>query len=126
MKGAYDDEIATALELIAEAGQVCAWHKEGELTLTDPNRPWLGGTPSEVIHNPSIVFVPATDGGSSFGLTKFKEGVPNFTTFGLMGAVGFEPKPGERVMRGTMPLVIVDVDALQPAEDVVLYVLSIE
>ncbi len=125
MIGAYDDEIETALELIAEAGQVCQWHKD-VITPTDPARPWLGGASVPVIHDTPIAFIPATDGASSFGMTKFKEGVANFTTFGLMGVPGFIPHAGDKVMRGGVPLVIVDIDTLQPAEEPVLYVLSIE
>jgi hypothetical protein len=125
--GVFDDEIATALELIKENGQVCDWHKDG-VVLVDPNRPWLGGNPIEDIRHPSICFVPATDGASGFGMTKFRAGgedVPSFSTFGLMGAVDFEPKLHDKVLRGGAPLVIVAIDELRPAEEVVLYVLSI-
>ena len=125
MIGAYDDEIATALELIAEAGQVCSWYKD-QPTGGDPDRPWIGHDNIPIIYQPSIVFIPATAGASSFGITKFKEGDADFSTFGLMGAVPFVPEPRDRVLRGTVPLVVVAVDKLQPAEDVLLYVLSIE
>ncbi len=123
--GQYDDEIATAQELIAEAGMMCEWTKE-IVAPTDPDRPWLGGEPTPLHYHPMIAFLPATDGASGFGMTKFKDGVANFSTYGLMGAVSFIPQVGDKLTRGNQPLVIVDIDELKPAEDVLLYVLSIE
>jgi hypothetical protein len=125
--GVFDDEIATALELIEENGQVCDWHKDA-VVLTDVNRPWLGGDSVEDVKHPSICFVPATDGASGFGMTKFRErgdDVPSFSTFGLMGAVDFEPELQDKVLRDGVPLVIVAIDKLQPNEQVLLYILSI-
>jgi hypothetical protein len=126
MDGVFDDEIATALELIEENGQVCDWHK-GEVTLADPDRPWLGGDAVPDIRQVSICFLPATDGASGFGLSKYRAGedVPAFSTFGLMGAVDFEPELHDKVMRGGTPLVIVAIDKLQPNEQTLLYILSI-
>jgi hypothetical protein len=127
MNGLFDDEIATALELIEENGQVCDWHKD-TVTLTDPTQPWLGGDSVPDVKHPSICFVPATDGASGFGLTKFRkpaDDVPSFSTFGLMGAVDFEPAINDKVMRGSEPLVIVAIDELKPNEQTLLYILSI-
>jgi hypothetical protein len=128
MIGVFDEEIATALELIEENGQVCDWHKD-TVTLTDPDRPWLGGDPVPDVRHPSICFVPATDTPSGFGLTKFRregaDDAPSFSTFGLMGPVDFEPQVADKVIRGGTPLVIVAIDKLQPNEQVLLYVLSI-
>jgi hypothetical protein len=126
MSGVFDDEVATALELIAENGQVCQWHKD-TTALADPQRPWLGGASVPDVKDVSICFVPATDGASGFGMTKFRqrEDVPAFGTYGLMGAVDFEPKVTDKVMRGGVPLVIVAIDELKPNEQTLLYVLSI-
>lgn len=124
--GAYDEDIATALELIQEAGQQCVWRKQ-TTTAVDPERPWLGGEDVPVDHQPFIAFVPATDASSGFGMTKFRQGsdVPTFSTFGLMGPQDFAPEVTDVVLRGGTPLVIAAIDALRPAEEVVLYVLSI-
>ncbi len=127
MIGAFDDEIETAQELIAENGQVCQWHKV-VTTLVDAERPWLGGEDVPTVHNPSICFLPATDGGSGFGITKFRnagDDIPSFSTFGLMGAVEFDPQVGDKVLRDGVPLVIVAIDTLAPAEDPILHILSI-
>jgi hypothetical protein len=126
MDGVFNDEIATALELIEENGQICDWHK-GPVVLTDPERPWLGGAEAVDVHHPSICFLPATDGNLGFGLSKLRKGedVPAFSTFGLMGAVDFDPKIGDKVLRGGTPLVIVAIDKLQPNEQILLYILSI-
>jgi hypothetical protein len=127
MNGVFDDEIQTALELIEENGQVCDWHKD-VTTLTDADRPWLGGDDVPDVKHPSICFIPATDGGSGFGMTRFRkagEDVPSFSTFGLMGAVDFEPELQDKVLREGEPLVIVAIDKLKPNEQTLLYILSI-
>lgn len=123
--GAYDDEIATVLELIEEAGQQCVWRKR----TTDPDeadRPWLGGDDDSTEYQPFIAFVPATDAGL-FGMTKFRQGedVPKFSTFGLMGPQEFTPEVGDVLLRDNVPQVLAAVDTLRPAEDAVLHVLSI-
>ena len=124
--GVFDGEIATALELIAEFGQVCQWHKD-PVALSDPDRPWLGGDSIVQVYSPSICFLPASDGASGFGMSKFRKGeeVPAFGTFGLMGAVAFEPQITDRVLRSGSPLVIVGIDTLKPNEQILLYILSI-
>jgi hypothetical protein len=124
--GAYDEDIAMALELIEEAGQQCVWRKQ-TTTPADPDRPWLGGVDTPVDHTPFIAFVPATDAPSGFGLTKFRQGedVPVFSTFGLMGAQAFEPEIADVLLRGGVPQVLAAVAEIRPAEEVVLYVLSI-
>ncbi len=125
MNGVFDEEIALALELIAENGMVCQWHKE-VVTLADPDQPWLGGASVPTVKTPSICFLPASDGGD-FGAIQLRKGddLPSFSTYGLMGAVDFEPLLGDKVMRGGEPLVIVAIDKLQPNEQVILYILSI-
>jgi len=125
MIGQYDRQIATALRLIAQYGMVCQWHKD-TLVLDDPTKPWQGGGGAPAVKTPSIVFIPATDGASGFGLSKFRDGeTQSFSTFGLMGAVDFEPLTTDSVYRDGQPLVISAVDVLKPNEQVVLYILSI-
>jgi hypothetical protein len=125
MDGVFDEEIEMALELIAENGQVCDWHKD-TTTLTDPDRPWLGGDTVPVVKQPSICFIPATDSGG-FGITKMRKDadVPAFSTYGLMGAVDFNPQVSDKVLRDGTPLVIVAIDKLKPNEQTLLYILSI-
>lgn len=124
--GVYDRSIETALRLIERYGIQCEW-RSGDVTPADPDRPWLGGERVPGVHNPFIAFVPATDGSSSFGLTKFREGseVEGFTTFGLMAPQDFEPQVTDRVTRDGSLLVIKAIDVLKPADVPVLYVLSI-
>jgi hypothetical protein len=127
MNGVFDDEIATALELIEENGEVCDWHKDA-VVLDDPDSPWLGGDSTPDVKHPSICFLPATDGASGFGITKFRrpgDDIPSFSTFGLMGAVDFKPEVTDKVLRGGQPLVIVAIDELKPNEQTLLYILSI-
>lgn len=126
MAGVFDDEIAMALELIAENGQVCDWYKQS-VELEDEDKPWLGGTNTPTKYTPSICFVPATSGDSGFGITKFRKDteVPEFTTYGLMGAVSFTPQVTDLVERNSQPLVIVSIDVLQPNEQIILYILGI-
>jgi hypothetical protein len=124
--GAYDDDIAAVREAIEEDGQLCQWVKQ-TIVLTDPEKPWLGGEPVEVTHNESIIFVPAS--GNMFGLTRYRAAIETgeFTTFGLMvPPKDFVPDLNDKVLRGGTLLVLVNLDTLRPAEDVVLYILSIK
>jgi hypothetical protein len=123
--GAYDDDIAAAREAIEEDGMLCQWRKQ-VVTPIDPDRPWAGSTTVEVVHEVPICFVPAS--GGMFGLTRYRAAIEagDFTTFGLMApSEGWEPELSDLVRRGGQPLVLRNLDALRPAEDVVLYILSI-
>ena len=125
--GYYDEDVATALELIEEAGVQCVWKKQST-TLDDADRPWLGGDDDPDSYDPFIAFIPATDTSSGFGLTKFRQGedVRDFSTFGLMGAQDFTPEVTDTLLRGGVAQTIVAVDEIKPADQVVLYILSIE
>jgi hypothetical protein len=124
--GVYDRQIETAKRLIARYGQQCQWYKD-TIVLDDPTRPYLGGGTTSVIKTPSIAFIPATDGASGFGISKFNDaqGTIDFSTFGLMGVQDFVPLTTDRVLRAGVPLVIKSVDVLAPNEQTVLYILSI-
>jgi hypothetical protein len=125
MQGAYDDDIAAAREAIAEDGMVCQWRKL-VVTPIDADKPWAGSTSAEVVHDAPICFVPAN--GNMFGLTRYRAAIEagEFTTFGLMAPPeGWVPELSDLVRRGGQPLVLHSIDALRPAEDVVLYVLGI-
>jgi hypothetical protein len=124
--GAYDEDIAAARETIEEDGQLCQWVKQ-TIVLTDPDKPWLGGVPTDHPYDVPIAFVPAS--GNIFGMTRYKAAIEagEFTTFGLMAPPdGFVPELGDKVLRDGAPLVLVNLDTLRPAEDVVLYILSIK
>lgn len=126
MLGAYDDDIAAAREAIEEDGMLCQWRKQ-TVTPIDETKPWAGNTSVEVEHDVPICFVPAN--GNMFGLTKYKAAIEagEFTTFGLMAPpVGWVPELSDLVKRSGQPLVLVNLDTLRPAEDVVLYILSIK
>lgn len=124
--GTYDEEIEAAREAIEEDGQLCQWVKQ-TAALHDPAKPWLGGNAQEIAHEVSIVFVPAS--GGMFGLTRYRAAIEagDFTTFGLMAPPsGFAPALGDKLLRDGVPQVLVNLDTLRPAEDVVLYILSIK
>lgn len=114
-----------AREMIADDGMVCQWRKQ-VVTPIDPDKPWTGSTTVDTVHDVPIAFVPANSG--MFGLTRYREAIEagEFTTFGLMAPpVGWVPELSDLVTRGGQPLVLRYVDTLRPAEDVVLYILSI-
>lgn len=124
--GAYDDDIAAAREAIEEDGMVCQWRKQ-VVTPIDAERSWAGSTTEDVVHDAPIAFVPAS--GNMFGLTRYRAAIEagDFTTFGLMAPpVGWVPELSDEVRRSGAPLVLVTLDALRPAEDVVLYILGIK
>lgn len=124
--GAYDEDIAAAREAIEEDGQLCQWVKQTAVPI-DADKPWKGSTTQDTEHDAPIVFVPAS--GSMFGLTRYRAAIEagEFTTFGLMAPPeGWVPALGDKVLRDGTPLVLVNLDTLRPAEDVVLYILSIK
>jgi len=122
----YDRPIATALRLIEKYGVECEWRKS-EVVSADPDKPWEGGSQVPDTFNPFICFLPATSGASDFGLSKFRTGTEQegFSTFGLMGAQEFNPEITDRLTRDGNVLVLKAIDTLNPADQVVLYILSI-
>lgn len=125
MEGAYADDIAAAREAIAEDGMECQWRKQ-VTTPVDPDRPWAGSTTVDVFHDVPICFVPAN--GNMFGMTRYRAAIEagEFTTFGLMAPPeGWVPELPDMVRRSGQPLVLYSLDALRPAEDVVLYILGV-
>lgn len=125
--GAYDNSIAVAKRLIAAKGMQCDWIKK-QTVLVDPDQPWLGGEDVPTTYRPSIAFLPATDGASGFGITKFRDrgnDTATFSTFGLMAPQAFVPEVIDQLVRDGQPLVIVAVDTLAPAGEPVLHILSI-
>lgn len=121
----YSDDIATALELIAEYGQKCDWHKDS-ITFDDPDKPWKGGSNNPSVYQPFICFVPAD--GTMFGMSKYAQAIERgvFTTFGLMAPTGFEPDLSDKLVRSGKTQVVFAIDVIQPAEQPVLYILSIK
>lgn len=122
----YDDDIAMALEMVEEFGQQCQW-QQIVTTLTDPNKPWLGGVDVPVSHQPFICFLPATDSNSGFGISKLRssEDTVAFSTYGLMGAQDFTPAVPDKVLRDGEPLVVTAIDVLKPNGFPILYILAI-
>ena len=123
--GVYDDDIEMVLELIAESGQVCDWFKDA-VTFTDPDAPWKGGVTAPVAYQPSIVFVPQREMGM-YGLVDYLKGteVVQYDTYGLMGPGDFTPETTDRVLRGGVPLVVKNINTIQPNEQIILYILGI-
>ena len=124
MIGAYAEDVQAVKEMIAEDGETVSWTVQ-EKTPVDADKPWLGDDATPVTKNPAICFVPA--GGGFYNFTQFMKGteVPKGSQFGLMGAVDFEPKIGDVIERASGPVVVKTVDKVQPAEEVVLYILGL-
>lgn len=121
----HSEFVTMAREMIADDGVVCQWRKQ-VVTPIDPEKPWAGSTSVDTLHDIPICFLPANS--NMFGLTRYREAIEvgEFTTFGLMAPpTGWVPELSDLVSRGGQPLVLRNLDTLRPAEDIVLYILSI-
>jgi hypothetical protein len=121
--GVFDEEVATALELIKEFGQQVTWRQP--VSTADAAEPWKAGTQTTTEHKPYICFVPVNNAQwrKFMALLKGTE-VPVGRLAGLMGAQKFKPTLKDVVIRNGATLRINDIDELNPNGQVVLYTLE--
>lgn len=91
----YERQIALALRMISEKGELCIWHSVGEPTGGAPGKP--GSRPTTDYPNTPIVFFPMTSrkSVSSIEGTEVKTGY----VMGYMPQVPFTPKGGDILTR---------------------------
>lgn len=132
MAGVFDDDIATAQELIAEFGQDCWWQKAApKATNNVPGYPTDGALPTPV--RCKIVFFSARD--LNRGTFEFLQmiapsfEVPDSGEIGLLaGGIEFTPEMTDTVRRGAVNAdeVSVDkIDRLAPNGTPVLYYITV-
>lgn len=128
MAGVFDDDIATAQELIAEFGQDCWWQKPAPVASTAiPGYPTDGALPDAVPCK--IAFFSARDlNRGTFEFLQqmgFSLEVPETGEIGLLaGAITFEPEMTDTVRRGAIDASessVDKVDRLAPNGTPILY-----
>jgi len=121
--GEYDRQIALAVRMIAQKGQLVQWKKPGAATGTLANP--ISGTPEFI--DTRILFLPnKRDGLASFLSVIQDTEVPTGGIKGLMATVPFEPLLVDTVIRGTEELVLDGkngIEALAPNGEIILYFL---
>lgn len=127
--GYYADDIAGALEDIAEAGERCVWRHYGEAT---------GGTPAKpadrpyVDHDVDIVFLPIEGTGRAATAQTSEESteVKAGGVMGLMGQVPFTPDLMDLVTRKSGEVLRIrlhnGIERLAPNGDTILYTIVFE
>ena len=131
MAGVYDDDIATAQELIAEFGQECFWQKPAPVTDDSvPGYPVVGDLPPLI--PVKIAFFSGRDiNRGTFEFLSMMPGmeVPDNGEIGLLaGGLTFEPENTDTLRRGAADAdetSIESIDRLAPNGTPVLYYVKV-
>lgn len=123
--GVYDDDIASALQMIAESGALVTWRQVVASPPVDPSKPWKPVQPETFndvdVH---IVFLPLSRVGNE-SKRKAKDGeTESGNEQGLMGAVAFEPSTKDVVIRAGRELRILNISKLAPNGEAILYTIE--
>lgn len=126
----FDDDIATAQELIAEFGQLCFWQKPAELIESIPGYPTQGPLPAAVECRIAFFSPKDLDRGVGEWLAMMQGSeVPMNTQIGLLAGGGsFTPEPADTIRRGAIDaprLAIAKIDLLAPNGEPILYFLTV-
>lgn len=120
--GVYDDDIATALELITEFGQSVQWQKRAPDTGgSNPWNPNQGAIPAAFPVN--MIFLSPKTGAKYLQLMNGTE-VPIRSQAALMaGGLPFTPELNDTITRNGTSISVNRIDLLAPnGEDVLYYV----
>lgn len=130
MAGVFDDDIATAQELIAEFGQQCYWQKPAPVTGGTAAYPEVGDVPDPI--PVKIAFFSGRD--LNRGVYEFLSLIPGMEVpdsgeVGLLaGGLSFEPLATDMLRRGAAdaPEVAIEkIDRLAPNGTPILYYLTV-
>jgi hypothetical protein len=119
----YDRQIENAKRLIKAKGQLVIW---SQTNIAIGAKPWLSSIPTSVNHNVSIVFLPQSRTMMEFFRYLKGTDIPIGSMIGLMGAVNFEPKLSDIIIRPNDELKIKSISPLAPNGDIIFYQLEIE
>lgn len=122
--GVYDRQIANAKRAIKAKGQLVTWQINNNSE--NAAEPWNPGAVAPTNKQVSILFLPINRQGQE--LIRLLKGtdIATGSLSGLMGAVDFEPKINDLVLRGNETLTIKNVDPLAPNGDVILYTIEFQ
>jgi len=122
--GRFDRQIAQAERMIARDGEAVKWRVNGDVSPTDPAKPWKPGTASPgTDKDVTICFLPV--GRYLYETVSFmrESEVPKGCVVGLMAPVDFEPNVKDVVIRSGVQFRIETIDVLNPNGQVILYTL---
>jgi hypothetical protein len=123
-KNDYSEDVALAVELIEEFGMEVKWNQQ---TVTeDTEKPWKESSGSNRANKVNMCFV-ANDNAQWRRLLYYLKGteIPVGRLCGFMaGGQKFTPGLKDTVTRGKDILLIENIDVVQPAEVVVLYIVE--
>lgn len=125
---AYEDEIATALELIAEAGKLVTWQSKAVNIEESEATPWIPGEDETTEYdNISMVFLPVGRlGFESLRPIKTAPDVQAGNEIALMGAQSFTPSPKDIIIDGDRTLRIKNIVTLAPDGNPILYQIELD
>lgn len=126
MSSVYDDDIAAAVEMITEDGQLCKWHSKADTVATDR---WKPGTQTETVHEGvPIVILPINRVlFESFRRVQNDVEVPQNRHAGyLPGDCGFVPKLKDIVeLKNGELYAVMFYDKYAPDGNPILYVIQL-
>lgn len=119
------EDVAEIRSMIEEEGGVCQWETITS-TFIDEDKPWLGTTNGPTLTDVWICFVDMATAAAMLRQWGKADEIGSSTLYGLMGAYGFTPAIGERVLRGDEQeaLIVKDITEAAPSEVVVFYLLE--
>lgn len=127
MAGVFDDDIATARELIDLYGAACLWQKPAPLVEDEPGYPTEGVLPDPVPCK--LAFFTGRDlgrGSEEFLAMLAGMEVPANQEIGLLaGGLSFTPELTDTLTRGGVELAIKKIDRLAPNGTPILYYVTV-
>ena len=120
----HDEFIELAQELISEEGEKVQWEQTAVIENTEQR--WKATNGDKKVFKPDICFVPVTnkEWRKMYAALKGTEVVIGKTAGLMAGGQKFVPSLKDVVIRGTQTLTIADIDVIQPADKVVLYIIE--
>jgi hypothetical protein len=124
----YEDEIATALELIEEYGKLVTWRKLSVTVAENSLTPWKPSADTEVDYDDvSIAFIPTGRiGFESLRPVKNAPDIQAGNQIGLMGAQVFEPSSKDLIIDGDKTLRIKNIVTLAPDGNAILHQIELD
>lgn len=128
MASVYDEDIATAKELIALYGQDCLWHKPAPVIGGVPGYPEIGAEPDPIPCK--LAFFSSRDvgrggAGAFLAMLRGTEVPANKEVALLAGGIDFEPENTDHIDRGGVLVAIEQIDRLAPGGVPVLYYVTV-
>ena len=128
--GVFDRQIATAQRLIRRNGRLVYFRVSTPGAPIDPNKPWILGDPTSVIHSVPMVLLPRDIRTERFMAALAGTDTVTGSDYGLMGAVPFTVEPNQHIYSDQAATNVLrtirNFDLLAPNGDPILYTIQFE